>query len=125
MLHSNAHVHGWAWPHQLYCTLLLALKSITHPDPLRSYVEQSDVMSTRTTVREALLFSARMRLDESITLDQARARGWARVGWVDSHRKERGVGMGRLESRRGPAQQLCSCAAPATLMLHLTPCLLS
>lgn len=34
------------------------------------YVEQMDTHSAQTTVREALLFSARMRLDESVTLEQ-------------------------------------------------------
>ena len=46
------------------------------PTPSR-YVEQQDNHSTRTTVREALLFSARLRLEERITMEQARWGRWA------------------------------------------------
>ena len=38
--------------------------------PLRRYVEQQDSHSAGTTIREALLFSARLRLEESIGMPQ-------------------------------------------------------
>lgn len=50
---------------------------LTHPaprlplPPFGSYVEQQDIHSAGTTVREALMFSARLRLDETtISLEQ-------------------------------------------------------
>ena len=37
---------------------------------MRRYVEQQDIHSAGTTIREALLFSARLRLEESIGMPQ-------------------------------------------------------